>query len=484
MTPHIHDAVIVGAGFGGLGMAAQLERNGIHDFVVLEQADRLGGVWRDNTYPGAACDTQSLIYCFSFFLHTGVSSMFAGQSELLAYLESLAAEFGLEDRIELETLVTSATWLEDQSVWEIRTESGKVLQARLFIPAWGQLGVPFIPSFEGIDTFQGSAFHSARWNHDVDLTDARVASVGAAASAVQYVPEVGRVAGRLTVFQRSANYILPRNQVIFSDDQRARFHRDPAEYVEMRDEIHRLREAGFARTRHNTSAQQEGAADARAHLESQVSDPELRRLLTPDYEFGCKRILRSDDFYPALTRDNVELVTDPIERFTAEGIITRDGTLREFDIIIFGTGFRSQAFQAGLRITGRGGVTLDERWGSSPEAHLGMTVDGFPNMFIVYGPNTNLNHNSVVTMLEAQQDYILQAIDRVRDEGFVLDVRPDVLRASNDRVQLELEQSAFSGDCSSWYKNSDGKVINNWSGSVEEYRAVTSELRLSDFVAV
>lgn len=485
MTEHVYDAVILGAGYGGVGQAAQLLRQGLDDFVVLEKADRIGGVWRDNTYPGAACDTQSVIYCFSYFLPLRVSKMYIEQPELLAYLHSLAAEYGIERHIRFHTEVTRARWVDDDAVWEISTAAGERYLARVFIPAWGQLSVPSIPDFPGLQDYKGVSFHSARWDHGVPLEGKRVASIGAAASAVQYVPEVGKIAAKLTVFQRSANYILPRNQHEFTDEETAAFLSDPDRFRALRQQIHEFRESGFERIRHDTTAQDEGVREARAHLEAQVTDPQLRRKLTPDYEFGCKRILRSDDYYPALTAPNVELITDRIERFTPTGIVTADGRKHHLDVVIFGTGFHSQSFQGDVEIIGRDGISLDQRWGSAAEAYLGLTVDKFPNMFLVYGPNTNLNHNTIAAMLEYQHSYIVQAVNYVtKHPGFAFDVRPQVLRHFSDRVQEELEQSSYSSDCSSWYKNADGRVINNWSGTVEEYKRLTETISLDDFIPV
>lgn len=481
-TGHIYDAIIIGAGYGGLGQGAKLRRDGIDDFLILEKGEDLGGVWRDNTYPGAACDTQSVIYCYSYFLHLHVTRMFAGQPELLGYLRDLAEEFGLNERLRLSHAVTESVWDDDEAVWVVRTDRGEQFRARAFIPAWGQLSTPLIPDFPGASDFRGEAFHSARWRHDLDLAGKRVASIGAAATAVQYVPELAAIAATLTVFQRSANYILPRDQKVFTEEETAAFVADPDAYRAVRQDIHEFREAGFERVRLHSAASQEGVCLAMEHLTTQVPDPQLRGKLIPDYEYGCKRVLRSDDFYPALTRTNVELVTEPIAEFTSTGIRTSDGSERDFDVVIYATGFASQAFQAGMRVVGRDGITLDERWGIDPEAHLGITVDGFPNMFLVYGPNTNLNHNSVVTMLEAQHAYISQCVRYLaHGQGRRLEVEHDVLRSFVERVQTELAESAYASDCSSWYKNSAGRVINNWSGTVEEYRELTRCVALTDF---
>lgn len=478
----VYDALIIGAGYAGLGQGAQFVQDGVENFLILEKSDQIGGVWRDNTYPGVACDTQSVIYCYSYFLNTGVSRMYAGGKELLGYLQALAKDFELEQYIRLNQHVVSTVWDEEDALWKVNTSDGVTFYSRVLIPAWGQLGTPSIPNFPGLADFKGKTFHSAQWDHTIDLSGLKVGSIGAAASAVQYVPEVAKVAGHLSVFQRSANYILPRNQKIFSESELAEFASNPDTYRELRQSIHDEREAGFERTRRATDAAAEGMAAAKEHLEEQIQDPILREKFTPDYDFGCKRILRTDDFYPAFNRDNVELVTEGIARITENGIITKDGVEHELDVIVFGTGFKSQAFQGTTEIVGVNGQTLDERWGNAPEAYLGMTVDGFPNLFILYGPNTNLNHHSIVTMLEAQNKYVRQAVELIRDsETKVLEVSAEKLHQFNVEIQDELQKSAFSSDCSSWYKNEDGKVINNWSGTVAEYHHLTESLDMEDF---
>jgi cation diffusion facilitator CzcD-associated flavoprotein CzcO len=410
--------------------------------------------------------------------------MFAGRDELVGYLDNLADAYRLRDRIRLSTEVVDASWDAVEQRWRVLASDGVFYSARVFVPAWGQLSAPQVPQLRGLEDFAGIAFHSSRWNHDVDLAGKRVASIGAAASAVQYVPEIAPHVGQLTVFQRSANYILPRDQIVFSEQQLEAFRREPTLYEQSRDEIHQMRESSFARLLHDSSAQQGAIDEARAHREAQIHDPILRLKLTPDYEYGCKRVLRSDDYYPALQRDNVELVTEGIDRVTENGIETVDGVLREFDVIIFGTGFASQAFQGSLRIAGRNGITLGDRWGTNPEAFLGITVDGFPNMFLVYGPNTNLNHNSVMTMMEAQQGYIVAAVKHLIAEPAVsLEVDARTLREFVDEVQERLQASSFSSDCSSWYKNAEGRVINNWCGTVGEYRERTAHLDLRDYAS-
>ncbi|NMV39322.1 flavin-containing monooxygenase [Ralstonia insidiosa] len=466
-----YKVVILGAGFGGLGMAAQLKQAGIDDFVVLEKRPALGGVWRDNSYPGAACDTESHLYCYSFHPHLRVSALYAGRDELLGYMESLAARFGLDAHLRFNSEIRSAVWDKADRLWRFELADGSRLTARFFVPAWGQLNRPLIPKVPGLSAFKGEYFHSADWRHDVDLRGKRVASIGNAASAVQYVPEIAPVVSHLTVFQRSANWIMPRNQIVFTTEQLDEYERDPALFEKSRERLHAFRESGFERTRVGTDAQREGKRLALEHLERSVADPALRAKLTPDYEFACKRILRSDDYYPALTRDNVTLETAGIEAFVEEGILTKDGRVHAFDVVVFGTGFESQAFQGDLQVSGLDGPLADA-WADGPEAYLGMAVPGFPNLFMIYGPNTNLNHNSILSMLEIQQRYIIDAIRGIEAVGTgacqVSKARSDDY---NRALQAAMGGSAFSADCSSWYKNAQGKVINNWSGTVDEYRA-------------
>ncbi|MFT4011828.1 MAG: NAD(P)/FAD-dependent oxidoreductase [Paracoccus sp. (in: a-proteobacteria)] len=472
MTDIIHtNTLILGAGFGGLGMGAQLARDNDRDFLILEQTGEVGGVWRDNSYPGAACDTEALLYCYSFYPHLGVSRMYAARDELLAYQKRLAEAFGLYGHIRFGTRILRAEWRPQERLWHFTTGTGQRYSARFFVPAWGQLNQPLMPDFPGRERFRGQSFHSAEWRHDLDLTGKRVASIGNAASAVQYVPEIAPQVGHLTVFQRSANWIMPRNQIVFDPELVARRLGDPALFEGTRQELHAFRESGYARTRQGTAEKEEGMRIALEHLAAQVPDPELRAKLTPDYEFGCKRILRSDDYFPALMRGNVTLETAGIREITETGITTADGRDLPFDVIIWGTGFASQAFHGDLQVIGEGGRSLSDAWAEGAAAYIGLTVPGFPNMFMIYGPNTNLNHNSIITMLEIQQDYVKAAQKALPTDGAAA-VRPEVFAAFNRALQEEMAGSSFSTNCSSWYKNAAGKVINNWSGTVDAYRSL------------
>lgn len=472
------DTVILGTGFGGLGMGAQLARAGQRDFVILEKASGPGGTWRENTYPGAACDTEAHLYCYSFSLHLSVTRMYAGQHELLEYAQTLIKDFGLEGHIRYNTEVVNAVWNDTENRWIIGLRNGDSISARAFIAAWGQLNRPSIPAFPGLETYTGTAFHSAQWRHDVDLAGKRVASIGNAASAVQYIPEIAEDVAGLDVFQRSPNWIMPRNQVIFSEMELASFQTDPELFLKSRHDLHDFREAQFARTRAGSAEAADVMRQALEHLENQVPDPELRAKLTPDFPLACKRVLRSDDYYPALMQENVSLITEGVDRFVEDGIITADGVKHQYDVIIFGTGFETQSFQGPVEIIGRNGRSLRDTWRDGAEAYLGMTVSWFPNFFMIYGPNTNLGHNSVISMLEIQQGYIISALqDILEHPRRAIDVRGNIQDNFNSEVQRQMQASAWAGNCNSWYKNETGRVVNNWSGTVDEYRAVAANYR-------
>ncbi|MGK9156186.1 flavin-containing monooxygenase [Acinetobacter radioresistens] len=481
MNSKVIDVAILGSGYGGLGMAAQLRRHGIENFKIFEKASTLGGVWRDNIYPGAACDTQSHIYCFQYFPNLRVSSMYASQEELLDYLNRFATNFELDSRIQYNSEITKATWNSKEQVWDLEIRNSSPVKAKVFVPAWGQLNKPVTPYFKGAENFKGKTFHSAEWHYEVSLKNKKVISIGNAASAVQYIPEVAKVAKHLSVFQRSANWIMPRGQQIFTEAELDEFENDPNKFFKSRNSIHRMREDGFDRTQHGTGSQDEGKRLALEHLFNSIQDEELRKKLTPNYEFGCKRILRSDDYYPALTRENVSLVTDGISKIIENGVITNTGEFIEADVIIYGTGFASQSFNGDLDIIGNNGNRLSNVWAEGAEAYLGLTVPTFNNMFLIYGPNTNLNHNSIVTMLEIQHQYIVDATQYILENSISLDVKENIFRQYNNDIQEKMIGSAFSADCSSWYKNAAGKVINNWPLNVESYRAYT-QFSPSDFL--
>ncbi|WP_369213414.1 flavin-containing monooxygenase [Streptomyces flavofungini] len=478
------EVVIIGAGMSGLGMAARLKQAGRRNFTVLEKAGSIGGTWRDNTYPGAACDVQSHLYWYSFGEQPDWSRTYAGQPEILHNLERFAASHELDEHIRLGVEVTRATWSDDEGRWLLSTARGERLRARSLITAWGQLNRPAWARIEGVDSFAGTQVHTARWPGDLDLTGKRVACIGSAASAVQLVPAIAGATERLTVFQRSANYLLPRQDQALTDDERAALLAEPDRYATLREQLYQERDGWAAGLRDDGNPVREQFQQvASEHLSAQIADEPLRDRLTPDYAFGCKRVLISDDYYPALSRDNVDLVTESITRIEPEGVRTADGHLHEVDVIVHATGFQPLDTTGGVEIVGRDLMTLREAWKEGPEAYLGVSVSGFPNMFMLYGPNTNLGHHSILFMVESQIDYVLQALgalDTGRDR--TLDVDPEVQRRYNEQLQRDLAGTAFASGCGNWYTNDAGRVVNNWSSSIEAYRERTAVFTPEDYV--
>jgi len=474
--------LIVGAGFGGLGMAIALKAAGIDDFAVLEKGDDVGGVWRDNVYPGAACDIPSQLYSFSFAPKADWSRTFAPQREIFGYLKGIADRYDLRGHMRFGTEVRSAEFHEGEGVWRVTSTSGLRFEARILVTACGQLNRPLIPSLPGADRFRGAAFHSARWDDAFDLAGKRVAVVGTGASAIQMVPSVVDRVRRLHLFQRSAPYVIAKADREFLPWERLLFGKVPAVMRLNRGGIYAAYEAralGLVVAPRLLALLER---EFRRHLEASVDDPELRGRLVPDYPFGCKRVLLSNDYYPALQRPNAELVTDAIREVTARGIVTVDGRERPVDAIVYATGFKASEFLAPMAIRGRQGQDLHAVWKDGAEAYLGIAVSGFPNLFMLYGPNTNLGHNSIIYMLESQIRYVtrcVQAIDG-RKLRFV-DVASKVQSAFNAEVQRRIAGSIWSGDCTSWYKTASGKNVNNWPGFTFAYRRRTRAPDLADY---
>ncbi|TQN41117.1 cation diffusion facilitator CzcD-associated flavoprotein CzcO [Blastococcus colisei] len=474
---------ILGAGIGGLGMAAKLKKEGKSSFVVLEKADAVGGTWRENTYPGAACDVQSHLYWYSFDdQQPDWTRLYAQQPEIRQNVESFVERYDLAPHIRLNAEVNRAEWDHERGRWLIGTTAGEQIVAEVFVGAWGQLNRPSFKGIEGRESFRGASFHSAQWRHDVDLAGKRVAVVGNGASAVQIVPQIAGDVASLTVFQRSANYHVPRMDRAYDQDER-QLYRGAARLLESREAFFAEHESWVGAMKLDANpVLDEFYRIARELLETQVPDAELREKLWPDYPLGCKRVLVADDYYPALMRDNVELVTERIAEVVPEGLRTRDGAVHELDVVIYATGFETLSFLGDLEITGRDGRSLRDVWHDGARAYLGTTVSGFPNLFLLYGPNTNLGHNSIILMLECQYDYVLQALrTRAETSAVALDVRREAMHRFNDRLQETLRGTAFAGGCTSWYKTADGHITNNWSGSVGEYQEAMRTFRLDDY---
>jgi cation diffusion facilitator CzcD-associated flavoprotein CzcO len=461
---------ILGAGMGGLGMAAQLRRHGIDSFVVLEKGSEVGGTWRDNIYPGSGCDVPSHLYSFSFEPKADWSRKFALQPEIHDYMKQVARKYGLAPFIRFNTEVAEATFDEAEGIWRIRTTEGEEITANVVVSGTGQLNRPAYPKIEGLDAFAGKKFHSARWDTSVDLTGKNVAVIGNGASAIQFVPEIAPKVKKLSIFQRSPNWVVPKADRPYTEREKALFKRFPWIVRLHRYMIYLTLERNYLAFIKDSFFSKLFEKAGRKEIETHISDPELREVLTPDYPAGCKRILLSNDWYPAIARPNVEVVTSHIARATAEGIVTEDGKTHPADVIIFSTGFETMEFLAPMKVTGRSGVTLNDVWKDGAEAHRGVAIAGFPNFFMLYGPNTNLGHNSIIFMLECQINYILQAVDALKNPKVrYMDVRKAAEDAFNRELQHDMQKTVWAAGCSSWYKNAAGKVTNNWSSFTARY---------------
>jgi cation diffusion facilitator CzcD-associated flavoprotein CzcO len=464
------DVVILGAGVSGLCMGIKLIEAGVPSFAIFEKSQDVGGTWLDNSYPGAGCDVPSHLYSFSFEPNPEWSRAFSPQPEIQRYLRRCAEKYDLLTRIRFGTEIAGARFDEHAGLWHIRTSTGEEITAKALVSGLGQLNRPHVPDLPGLASFEGTSFHSARWDHQHDLAGERVAVIGNGASALQFIPEIAKTAQRVTVFQRSANWVIPRNDRKFSEADKARFRRHPLLVRALRAFIWSMLEIRFLAFLRESWFSRRMTRMATAYLHAQVSDPVLRAKLTPDYPIGCKRILISDDYYQALVRPNVEVVTESIERVTQHEVVTKDGVARPADTIVFGTGFETTGFLAPLTIEGLGGAKLDEIWRDGATAYLGLTVAGFPNLFLLYGPNTNLGHNSIIFMIECQVGYAVQCIAELRRRhASWLDVRRDVMDGYNHRLQAALAKTTWTAGCSSWYKTASGKVVNNWSGFTTDY---------------
>jgi cation diffusion facilitator CzcD-associated flavoprotein CzcO len=470
--------LIVGAGFAGLGMAIKLDEAGQRDYVVIEKGPGVGGTWRENTYPGAACDVPSQLYCFSFAPNPDWKGSFAAQPEIEAYLRRLARQSGVLDRFVFETRFESAEYDEASQVWRVCTRgAGDAACTRYvadnLITASGGLSEPRLPRITGLGSFSGEVFHSARWNHDLDLTGKRVAVIGTGASAIQIVPELQRAAGRLDVYQRTAPWVLPRHDRTYSRLERLALKHLPGLGKLYRSSIYWTRECYLPGFVWRPGLTAPVAAIARRNIRKAIADPGLAAALTPSYQIGCKRILLSDTYYPALRAPGVELITDPITEVAGQQIRTRDGTSRETDVIVAATGFRPTDQPIARQITGRGGRRLAEVWAAGgAAAYKGTTVRGFPNLFQLTGPGTGLGHSSMIIMIEAQIAYITDAIGHQQRCGYgAAEPLPSAQRAWNDDLQRRMRRTVWqTGGCDSWYLDRHGRNTTLWPRTTYAFR--------------
>ena len=477
------EVLIVGTGFSGLGMAIELKRTGRHDFVVLEKASDLGGTWRDNQYPGCACDVQSHMYSYSFELNPNWSRAFAEQPEIWAYLQVVADKYDLRRHIRFDTEFTGARWDEDAKVWHVSTGTGDTYTAKALVMGVGALHIPNVPKLPGVERFQGKVFHSARWDREYDLDGKKVAVVGTGASAIQFVPKIADRVEKLAVFQRTPPWIMPKADRPISEREHKVFRRVPFAQRLFRNLVYWTREStalGFAV---NPRIMKLAQRIAKRHMAHQVPDRALREKLTPDYTMGCKRVLISNDYYPALSRPNVDLVTDGIAEVREHSVVDTAGVEHEVDTIVYGTGFHVIDAFGYLSITGKDGRDLAKEWQEQGiQSHFGITVAGFPNFFFLLGPNTGLGHNSVVFMAESQIKYVSQCLGML-DRADEVEVRVDVQRRFNSEIQRKLSRGVWTeGGCKSWYLDAQGVNRTIWPGFTWRYWMRTRKVRADDFV--
>jgi cation diffusion facilitator CzcD-associated flavoprotein CzcO len=481
----IHDTLIIGAGFTGLGAAIKLQQAGVTDIVIAERGDRVGGTWRDNTYPGVACDIPSLLYSFSFVKNPSWSRTYPSGGEICAHIEDIADQFGLRDLIRFGTEVTGLSFDGETGVWTAATKGRKRLQARTVVLASGPLADHKFPDIRGIDTYQGHKIHSAEWDHDYDFTGKRVAVIGTGASAVQIVPELVKSAEFVKVFQRTPGWVLPRLDTRMPETVQSLFAKVPAAQQVARQALFWGHEASAAALVWDTPMSRLVARAGKAHLRRTVKDPWLRRQLTPDFTPGCKRMLVSSDYYPALQRDNCKLIDWPIATLSPVGIRTSDGVEHHLDAIVFATGYDVHLSGPPFPVTGLAGRTLQQDWAGHAEAYKSASASGYPNLFFMSGPNSGPGHNSLLVYVEGQLDYLVAGVRTILDNDLrYLDVRAEVQRDYNTWIQKRLERTTWMSGCTSWYLTADGFNASMYPGFATQYLRQMRDFRYEDYTAV
>jgi cation diffusion facilitator CzcD-associated flavoprotein CzcO len=485
MAQHEHVRVaVIGSGFGGLGAAVRLRREGVTDFLVLERADAVGGTWRDNSYPGCACDVPSHLYSFSFAPNPDWPRTFSGQQHIRAYLEHVADTFGLRPHIRLNRDVTVMRWDNDELHWVIETANGSTITADAVVSATGPLSDPKLPDIPGLAEFPGKVFHSAQWDHDYDLSGKRVAVIGTGASAIQIVPEIQPKAGRLTLFQRTPPWVMPRMDRAISGAEKWLHRTLPFTATARRGLLWGIRELQVgAFTKH---PDQLGLVEsiAKANMARAIKDPALRAKLTPSYRIGCKRILLSNAYYPALAQPNVDVVDSGLSEVRGSTLVGADGSETEADVIILGTGFHVTDMPIATRVVGADGITLAESWKDGMQALRGATAAGFPNWMTIIGPNTGLGNSSMILMIESQLNYMADFLRQLHVLGgrAALDARPDAVSGWNRRVQDRMRRTVWNtGGCTSWYLDAEGRNTTVWPGTTAEFRRATRSVDLGEY---
>ena len=470
------EVLIIGAGSSGICMGIQLKNAGIEDFMILDKAGGVGGTWYHNTYPGAECDVQSHLYSFSFEPKLDWSRPFGGQAEILEYLNYCTDKYGIREHIKFNTEVASITWNDSNEVWTTVTKSGESICSRIVVSALGMFNNIVWPKIKGRELFSGEHFHSARWNHDIDLHGKKVGVIGIAASAIQFVPEIVDRVSELHLFQRTANWVVPKNNTPYTEQELLAFREEPSLVETSRDETYRLWNTLATFTEKEILSKIEKSGLARI---AEVADPKTREALTPQHPFGCKRPLFSDVYYPVFNKDHVHLNTDDIDSIASNGVITSDGLLTEVDVLIYSTGFETTTYLSAIDVKGKNGLDIHDAWSDGPQAYLGISTHGFPNLFMLYGPNTN--QGCILVMIEEQVKYIIRRLKTMRSEGILAsDIKKDVMRKFNDKLQddikgIDVWQHACGNDF--YYRaGPSGRFVTQWPKSMDDFAKETDRL--------
>jgi len=483
MHKHVYTSLIIGTGFSGIGMAIKLKEAGLHDFLILEKASDIGGTWRENTYPGAECDIPSALYSYSFEPYPHWEYKWSHQPQILDYIKYCADKYEVNPHVHLNKEVASAKWHAADGLWEVNCKSGATYHTKTLITAIGQLHHPSWPPFDGIDSYQGPNWHSAQWDHNVDLSGKRVGVIGNAASAVQFIPQIAKTAGEIIVFQRSANWMLPKQDRLYREWEKKLVSRFPNLLKLYRTKIFTLAGALFLMMKTGNKALRtiyQGLS--KKYIKKHIKDPKLIAKLTPTYPLGAKRLLFSDDYYEALSKPHVHLVTEPIDHINTSGIKTTDGEQQDVDVLIYATGFKTNPFLLGLDIQGTDQIRIIDAWKDGPINFKGITTSGFPNMFMMYGPNTNLGHNSIILMSESQAKYITKCVSKIENEKWKsMDIKVSIMQSYHDTIQRRLQKMIWAEIDQSWYKSASGNLPNNWPGRTMEYARITKDVDFSNY---
>jgi len=486
MPNKTYTSLIVGTGFSGIAMAIKLKEQGIQDFIILEKAKGVGGTWRENTYPGAECDIPSALYSYSFEPHPDWKYKWSMQPQILDYIKHVAKKYEVNPHIQFSKEMTRAEWKEREGIWLVQTKDGTTYQTKTLVSAIGQLHHPSTPDFKGKDSFSGPNFHSAKWDHSVPLEDKTVGVIGNAASGAQFIPEIAKTAKKVIVFQRSANWMLPKQDRAYKEWEKKLVKRFPFLLKMYRSKIWLSGGALFLLMKNgNNLLRKSFQKQAINYIKEHIKDPEVVKHLTPDYPMGAKRILFSDTYYPALARPNVQLVPGGVQEITATGVVAGGGSTHDVDVLVYGTGFKTNPFLMGLDIKGKAGLTLKEAWKEGPKNYLGMTISNFPNLFLMYGPNTNLGHNSIIVMSEAQANYIAQSVKALEQNQWKsMEVKEKEMNTYHQATQKRLQEMIWAKVGDSWYKSANGNIPNNYPGKTIEYMRKTKKVDFDKYLVV